>query len=240
MFCQKLEEIKEKEERLVSAAQSVAKSHYTSNTTERPTRHFHNVRESLSQFHLDTAASSLLKKSDKTQQIPIFEISEVQARDGECLVLLKRVNIDKGAELWLPRLKESIGESLKRYIGSALVDLSQQGSMTSPVEELAAKYPAQVCLIGLAYIWTKEIESSIVELKNERKAINMGSKKFGQITAKFLAALSKTRWNNSDRPVLNHHRIRLEAMITVNKIFSITNKHQKTYFNSILLFLFIF
>lgn len=130
------------------------------------------------------------------------------------MILHRRVNIDKGAEVWLPRLKDSIGESIKKYISSALYDISQQAS---PVEELAAKFPTQVCLIGLTYIWTKEIELSIVELKNERKAINMGSKKFGQITAKFMGVLSKTRWNNSDRPVLNHHRIRLEAMITVKK-----------------------
>lgn len=200
---------------MVSASHSVASKPHNTNF-ERPTRHFYSVRESLSQFHLDVAGSSQMKKSEKQQQILTFEISEVHARDGECLVLFKRINIEKGAELWIPRLKDSIGESLKRCISSALIDLNQQTLMSSSVEELAAKYPTQACLIGLMYIWTKEIELSIVELKNERKAINMGSKKFGQISAKFLAVLSKTRWNNSDRPVLNHHRIRLESMITVN------------------------
>ncbi len=33
------------------------------------------------------------------------EITEVFSSDGESLTLIKRINIDKGCETWLPRLK---------------------------------------------------------------------------------------------------------------------------------------
>lgn len=144
-----------------------------------------------------------------------FEISEIYSADGEILQLLKKVNLEKGTETWIPKLKDSIAETLKRYVASSLLDLVNN----MPIEELALKYPTQICLIGLNYIWTKEVETSILELKNERKAINMGSKKFSQISTKFLALLSKSRWINIDKPILSHHKLRLEAMITVKIYF---------------------
>ena len=139
------------------------------------------------------------KKQEQETQRPTFE---VQSRDGESLVLFKRVPINKGAESWMPRLKETIGESM------SLVEInlmaSQQQMMTSsntasdttmaaatPIEEIALKYPTQACLIALAYVWTKEVESSLVEMRNERKAGNVGNKKFAQITARFLDSMNR-------------------------------------------------
>ena len=201
--------------------------------------------DSISQNRFESSVNQALakrhdasKKQEQQTQRPTFEISEVQSRDGESLVLFKRVPIDKGAESWMPRLKEAIGESLRRYMSMSLVELnlmaSQQQIMTSsntasattmaaatPIEELALKYPTQACLVALAYVWTKEVESSLVEMRNERKAGNVGNKKFAQITARFLGVLSKARWGTGDRPLLNSHRIRLESMITVNNLSNI-------------------
>lgn len=189
--------------------------------------------DSISQNRFESSVNQALakrhdasKKQEQETQRPTFE---VQSRDGESLVLFKRVPINKGAESWMPRLKETIGESM------SLVEInlmaSQQQMMTSsntasdttmaaatPIEEIALKYPTQACLIALAYVWTKEVESSLVEMRNERKAGNVGNKKFAQITARFLGVLSKARWGTGDRPLLNSHRIRLESMITVNNL----------------------
>ena len=86
------------------------------------------------------------------------------------------------------------------------------------LEELAAKYPTQICVIALLNFWTKEVEMSISELKVDRKAINSGSKKISQLGAKLLMLLSKPKWSNTDKPILPIHRLRLEAMITVKNL----------------------
>jgi hypothetical protein len=84
------------------------------------------------------------------------------------------------------------------------------------LEEVALKYPTQICLIACIYNWTKEAEQSISELKTERKSISIGSKKYSQIGTKLLTMASKQRVTNTDKPILLIHRQRLEAMLTVS------------------------
>jgi dynein heavy chain len=192
----KLDELKEKEEERISSTSSTSfsdKPKSALQTSETPS-FFRNPTEKVQSTHSE------------------WEISECYTLDGEVLTLFRKINLDKGAESWIPKLKESISDTLKRFVSSSLTDVNANMS----TEELALKYPAQVCLIALNFMWTKEAESSILELKNERKSINMGSKKFSQISAKLYTLLSKTKWTNIDKPILNFHKLRLEAMITVN------------------------
>jgi hypothetical protein len=58
---------------------------------------------------------------------------------------------------------------------------------------------------------------SILEIRNDRKAIQSASKKFSQILLKLLNMCSKSKWNSLDKPMLTVHRLRLESMINVNK-----------------------
>ena len=119
----------------------------------------------------------------------LFEIPEVYAIDGECLPLMKKVAVEKSAEVWLPRLKDSMQDTLKRNLSGALADVISNLA----IEEMALKYPAQVCLLAMTFFWTKEVEACIFEMKNERKLVNTGSKKFAQVTAKLMGILPKSR-----------------------------------------------
>lgn len=85
----------------------------------------------------------------------------------------------------------------------------------TPLEEMALKYPTQICLIASVFNWTREAEASISELKNERKSISIGSKKYSQIGTKILTLASKQKLSNSDKQILPIHRQRLEIMLTV-------------------------
>ena len=51
-------------------------------------------------------------------------------------------------------------------------------------------------------------------MKNERKAISVGSKKFSQHISRLLGLLTKNKWPGSDNSILPIHRIRIEAMLT--------------------------
>jgi hypothetical protein len=86
---------------------------------------------------------------------------------------------------------------------------------TYQIEELASRYTAQICFICVSYIWTKEAEMSILDIRNDRRAIQNASKKFSQILNRLLTMLTKSKWNNLDKPLLNVHRLRLESMVNV-------------------------
>ena len=164
--------------------------------------------------------TQLIRSSTKENSfIGNMEIADVLSADGEIFSLSKKVSLEKGPEAWIPRLKESISESLKKYISNSFADLANN----TLIEELPMKYPAQVCLICLAYIWTKEVENSILEFKNERKAVSFGSKKFTQTNAKLLIQLSKSSWTSIEKPVLGYQKLRLESMVAVRD-FSIIIK----------------
>ncbi len=98
------------------------------------------------------------EKSSLNHAVIEYEIADVVSGDGESLTLLKRVSLEKGAEAWLPKLKEAIGETLKRHLTNALNDLNGGGS----IEELVVRYPTQLCLIGCIFVWTKEAETAIL------------------------------------------------------------------------------
>ena len=80
------------------------------------------------------------------------------------------------------------------------------------------KYPTQICIVALNYLWTKEAELSIYDIKNDRKSVNAASKKFIQVLTKLLTTLTKSKWASVDRPILFIHKLRLETMLGVSKI----------------------
>jgi hypothetical protein len=53
-----------------------------------------------------------------------------------------------------------------------------------------------------------------IEVKNERKAISIGSKKFSQHTARLLGLLSKNKWPGNENLITLVQKNRLEVMIT--------------------------
>jgi dynein heavy chain len=140
----KLEEIKEIEDEKITIVSSAA------SLSDRNLQ-----RKSFGHITSDTASVA----GNQTLQ---FEISEVYSADGDALTLNKRIAVEKGAELWLGRLKDCISDTLKRLISISLHDFAHN---SLPVEELALKYPAQVCIIALTFIWTREVETSIMTLR---------------------------------------------------------------------------
>ena len=94
--------------------------------------------------------------------------------------------------------------------------LSDLINSSMQVEEMAIKYPAQICFVGMTYLWTRDAETAIIEAKNERKAVYFNSKKFSQYAAKFQMLIYKSKWTTTDKPLLPVHKKRLEAMLIVS------------------------
>ena len=185
----KLEEIRDEEEKY-----TVISSTSLSDKPKRST-------------HLSDAASNLNMVNVQ------YEATEVISIDGEVLQLHKRITIEKNVDVWLGKLKDSISESLKRHLVNALSEIQNNNIQ---VEELAMKYPTQICVVALNFLWTKEAELSIYDIKNERKAVNIASKKFIQVLGRLLTTLTKSKWTSVDRPILFIQKLRLETMIGVS------------------------
>ncbi|CAF3791725.1 unnamed protein product, partial [Rotaria sp. Silwood1] len=108
------------------------------------------------------------------------DIIQVMSDDGECMPLRRSVPLQKSVEQWLSRLQESVAETIRMDISSCIKDLDNG----LPYEELVSKYTCQVSLVGLLYAWTREVETGIVECKNDRKGLNTASKRFASLIQK--------------------------------------------------------
>ena len=69
--------------------------------------------------------------------------------------------------------------------------------------------------MGLLYAWTREVETGIVECKNDRKGLNVASKRFAGLIQRIPAALTRSQWRSPSQPVLYIHKLRLEGILTV-------------------------
>ena len=79
------------------------------------------------------------------------------------------------------------------------------------------QYPTQICRLGLLHAWTKECESSIAELKAERKALHYASKRWTANTmTRLTPVMGRSMFRGCDEPMQPYHRCRLEAMFTVS------------------------
>lgn len=76
--------------------------------------------------------------------------------------------------------------------------------------------------MALLYLWTRECELGISDLKYERKALGNTAKKFGVAVSKLPTVLARGAWKSSDESMMPVHRLRIENMITVCIISIVT------------------
>ncbi|CAK8694917.1 unnamed protein product [Clavelina lepadiformis] len=138
-----------------------------------------------------------------------YQATAVMASNKEYLPLDDEVSLYEGVELWLQNLQESVRRTLHNSITKAIQDIESN----LPIEELAHRYPGQVARLGLLYVWTKECENAISELKWDRKAFQNASKKFSNLVSRFPIVLNRGTWRGSDDGMHYIHKLRLENMI---------------------------
>lgn len=75
--------------------------------------------------------------------------------------------------------------------------------------------------MALLYIWTKECEVGISELRYERRAIQNTKARFQAIIAKVPTALTRNTFRNLEEQMTVVHRGRLENLYTVSSSHSL-------------------
>jgi dynein heavy chain len=78
------------------------------------------------------------------------------------------------------------------------------------------QYPAQVCRMGLLYLWSRECQQAVIDLRVDRKALVAASRRFMAYTSRLPTLLNKGNWKLVDVSLQPALRARAENMITVS------------------------
>ncbi|XP_053567991.1 uncharacterized protein LOC128657631 [Bombina bombina] len=178
---------------------------------QRSTTHITD-NETIFQRSLKSAGVSHEKNQPleyKEPQKSIFATA-VKAFADETLQLDEQVTVTPDVGAWLSKLQNTISKSLNNKIYQVMEDIHQ--GMT--VEEWTQKYPAQVALLGLLYLWTCDCESYISEMKQDRKAMSATLKKYSSMVTRLSFMSSKGQWKSTSEPISQSERLKLENMIT--------------------------
>ncbi|XP_031757885.1 dynein gamma chain, flagellar outer arm isoform X2 [Xenopus tropicalis] len=133
----------------------------------------------------------------------------VTAAEGETLQLNEQIAIGSGIGVWLSKLQSALCISLNDKISQVVDDINK--GMT--IEEWTEKYPTQIAVLGLFYLWTWDCESTITEMKLDRKALSRALKKYSGMVGRLSSVTTKGHWKNTEEPISHCERIKLENMI---------------------------
>ncbi|XP_068137634.1 dynein axonemal heavy chain 5-like isoform X2 [Hyperolius riggenbachi] len=178
--------------------------------TQRSTTH---VTDTESIFPKSLKSAGISRGSN--QSVTFKESSKkinavsVTTQDGECLQLDEQVAIGPGLGAWLSKLHNNIRSSLNNRIYQVIEDINQGMA----IDEWTQKYPTQVTVLGLLYLWTRDFESSASDLRQDRKAQSRILKKYTTLAMKLSTIASRGYWKNVEDPISQAHRLKLENMI---------------------------
>ncbi|CAI9717935.1 dynein heavy chain 8, axonemal-like [Octopus vulgaris] len=120
------------------------------------------------------------------------------------------VPVCHSVEWWLNELKHTIHDTIGKMSLNAIQEITQATNL----EEFIAKYPTQICQLGVLYLWSREVEKGIMEVKHERKALFNTYKKFCTTYSKILTLFSRSFSKSSCDTKSTHIRIRYEKIVT--------------------------
>ncbi len=149
----------------------------------------HSIQDNLYQiFDSVTKVTFDVKQENK--------ILTLHSSEGESVPLLDPVIATGNVEIWLQKLEEEMKNTM-RYI----IKNSSEDCRTLPLEDLINKYPAQVALLAIQFIWTIGCETALLEAKGgDRKAMGENLKEVERVlndltnmTIRNLSPLDRTK-----------------------------------------------
>ncbi|XP_074645893.1 dynein axonemal heavy chain 5-like [Tubulanus polymorphus] len=130
-----------------------------------------------------TIQAHLLSVFDNTKAVTFDEkvydkITAVNSQEGEKIVLEETVMAQGNVEVWLGDLQRVSQKSVHSVIRTASVAIQDPQFKLLEFENMFA---AQVGLLGLQMIWTKDSEEALSNARTDKKIMQQTNQKFGDI-----------------------------------------------------------
>ncbi|XP_056290618.1 LOW QUALITY PROTEIN: dynein axonemal heavy chain 5-like [Pseudoliparis swirei] len=103
------------------------------------------------------------------------QITSFQSQEGETVELSQPVLAQGNVEAWLGQLLAGVRQTLHAIIRQAHLAIGEPGLQ---LLEFQAAFPAQVGLLGLQMVWTRDAEQALVLSKSDKKIMQTTNQKF--------------------------------------------------------------
>ncbi|KAL0969945.1 hypothetical protein UPYG_G00234980 [Umbra pygmaea] len=167
-----------------------------------------------------TIQAHLLSLFDNVDRVVFSEknydqIVSFQSQEGETVDLAKPVLAQGNVEAWLGLLLDRVRSTVHAIIRNAYLSISDAGLK---MVEFQSMFPAQVGLLGIQMIWTRDAEEALTLSKRDKKIMQTTNKKFMDLLNELI--------DMTTRDLTRNERTKYETLITIHV-------HQKDIFEDL-------
>ncbi|XP_028289911.1 dynein heavy chain 5, axonemal [Gouania willdenowi] len=157
-----------------------------------------------------TIQAHLLSLFDNVNRVVFNEkvydqMMSFQSQEGETVELNQPIMAQGNVEVWLAQLLAGVRLTLHAIIRQAYVTISEPGLK---LLEFQSAFPAQVGLLGIQMIWTRDAEEALVLSKSDKKIMQTTNQKFLDLLNELIDVTTKELSRNE--------RTKYETLITIH------------------------
>ncbi|XP_058454765.1 dynein axonemal heavy chain 5 [Malaya genurostris] len=157
-----------------------------------------------------TIQNHLLSIFDNTRYVKFHDIEynkmmAITSSEGEQIPLDRAIRAEGSVETWLTSLLQSMQQSLHSIIRQAYALMNDPNFVLLSFLE---KLPAQVGLLGIQMIWTRDAEMALMQARHEKKVMSETNNKFLELLNNLI--------DQTTRDLTKIERTKFETMITIH------------------------